>query len=872
MTAATHVQTGLFTVDTRRLRSVELVRAAAKIGVTGAWCLIVALAMGGCPGARPTNQPPQAEAVSVEVDADGSRGLTLVASDPDGNAFTFVILSLPNSGVLSDSDGTTIATVPHELLAGGAQVHYAARPGFVGDDSFTFAAKDAAAQGAAATVTVRVVTIVPDVTFDADQTLPSLTIEAGTAGLVSNNAVLTITGDAKIDGTLYSQAGRIRLNVTGALVVNGTVRSVAADAEVDDDAPADEQGSGILFLVGAGGATFNSSAVLNSTGPIVVSDDPAQLTRTPAEFFDEVENVADDSLPTLVPLPPDDPVFLGGGPGKSKDLPRLQGADLPPIVIGGTWPPVGAAAPRGDRPLVVFRVSGPRSVNLDGWTFNGPAAPAGESADGSGDSGPDATGARGRNGMRLNIWNDGGAINIVNAVSINLPGGGDGGDATTACASAIGGPGGNSGNLRITASAGIDISNGTLTINPGRGGRGGNATVAPADAGADGCPGEAGRSAAATGGKGGDNLKRLLARGNVVGLENVAIGALFGGDGGDATALACDGGAGLPCCDGGAGGAATATAGAGGNASLSVTGLDVATGPVFGGDGGEATAVGGYGDEGGDCKLEDGGDGGVGGAATAIGGSGGSAATSGAGGATGGNGGDADASGGDGDDGGDSGLGDPGAGGAGGLGLATAGTAGGGIIAGAAGVATDADGNPGLDGGGFDVTVYCFELGFLVDGSGGIFAGTYEGVVTDPETGAAIGTLAVEFVEGVAAGYLSNELPIPHIGISDGQMVIDFSTLGLEVPPPGPITGIRLEPLYATNVSAQRPIRVEALNADDVVLDTRTFEEIPDNQIRPETPTPVDAEFELDVPIAAFRIVAPNGTFITLFRFYLVDP
>jgi hypothetical protein len=511
-------------------------------------------------------------------------------------------------------------------------------------------------------------------------------------------------------------------------------------------------------------------------------------------------------------------------------------------------------------------------LHVDGWTFNGPPAAAGASADGTGASDLNATGANGRNGGRLNIWNDGGAINIVNAVSINLPDGGDGGDATTACASATGGPGGNSGNLRITASGGIDISNGTLTINPGRGGRGGNATVDPAEAGADGCPGEAGRSATATGGKGGDNLKRLLARGNVVGLENVAIGVLFGGHGGDATALACDGGAGLPCCDGGAGGAATAIAGAGGNATLSVSGLDVATGAVIGGDGGEATAFGGYGDEGGDCKLEDGGNGGAGGAATATGGSGGSAATSGAGGATGGDGGDADATGGDGDDGGDSGLGDPGSGGGGGLGVATAGAAGGGSIAGVAGMSTDADGNPGLDGGGFDVTVYCFELGFLVDGSGAIFAGTYNGPVTDPDTGQPIGTLDVGFLEGMTAGYLSSDAPIPHIGISDGQMVIDFSTLELEVPPPGPITGIRLEPLYATNVSSQRPIRVEALNADGVILDSRLLESIPDNQIQPETPTPVDAEFELDVPIAAFRIVAPNGTFITLFRFYLVDP
>lgn len=848
-------------------------RRLGGFGEGAVLCFVVALSMGGCPGTpTPRNQPPRAEAVSVDVHEEETRALTLVADDPDEDAFTFVILTLPNSGFLSDGDGTLIPSVPHGLVAGAAQIYYTPRPAFVGDDSFTYAGRDAAAQGEPATVSVRVVPIVPDITFDADQALASLTIESGRAGLVTNNAVLTISGDATIDGTLYSQTGRIRLNVIGTLVVNGTIRSVDPDGVVDDTEPVNEQGSGIILLIGGGGATLGSTAVLNSTGPIVVTDDETQLERSPTEFFDEVEDVASDELTTLVPLPADHPVFSGGGAGKSKESPRSQDAELPPVVIGGTWPPVGAVAPRGDHPVVIFRFGGPRNVNLDGWTFNGPGAPAGDSADGTGDSGPDAAGLRGKNGMRLNIWNNGGAINIVNDVSINLPDGGDGGDAQTVCASATGGPGGDSGNLRMTALAGIDISNGTLTINPGRGGNGGDATVDPAEASAVGCPGEAGRSAVATGGKGSDTIKRLLARGNVVGLENVGIGALFGGQGGDATALACDGGAGLPCCDGGAGGSATATAGAGGNASLSVAGLDVTTGAVIGGDGGEATAFGGNGDEGGDCKLDDGGLGGAGGAANATGGAGGGAASSGAGGATGGDGGDADATAGDGDDGGDSGLGDPGAGGAGGLGVGIAGAAGGGSVAGIAGIVTDSDGNPGLDGSGFDVTVYCFDLGFLVDGSGGIFAGVYNGVVTDPATGEPIGTLDVEFVEGVTAGYLSNDEPIPHIGISDGQMVIDFSTLALEIPPPGPITAIRLEPLYATNVSVQRPIRVEALSSDGVVLDTRLLSSIPDNQIQPETPTPVDAEFESDIPIATFRIVAPSGTFITLFRFYLVDP
>ena len=65
---------------------------------------------------------------------------------------------------------------------------------------------------------------------------------------------------------------------------------------------------------------------------------------------------------------------------------------------------------------------------------------------------------------------------------------------------------------------------------------------------------------------------RIFVRGNVAGVGNISIGAVTAGDGGAATATACDGGPGLPCCDGGPGGAASATGGKGGDASLNLGG------------------------------------------------------------------------------------------------------------------------------------------------------------------------------------------------------------------------------------------------------------------------------------------------------------
>ena len=94
-------------------------------------------------------------------------------------------------------------------------------------------------------------------------------------------------------------------------------------------------------------------------------------------------------------------------------------------------------------------------------------------------------------------------------------------------------------------------------------------------AAAAGCPGGSGAGAPATGGAGGANRKRLFVRGSVNGLENVTIGTLSGGAGGEATATGCDRGSGSACCDGGVGGDATATGGTGGEASLNVSGLPV---------------------------------------------------------------------------------------------------------------------------------------------------------------------------------------------------------------------------------------------------------------------------------------------------------
>lgn len=708
--------------------------------------------------------------------------------------------------------------------------------------------------------------------FDEDTTVDTLSIATDETGTVENNAVVTVSGDATIDGTLSASTGRITLRVEGDLKINGTIR--ANDSSVEDlpgDTAFGQQAVGIHIVVGAGSVTLGTTAVLESNGPIVITDDDDVLTSTPTELFDNVEDVSDEELPTLVPLPPENEAFNGsadGGGAKAVQPLVQQGAAAGPIVIGGAWPPVGAPVPAGDQPVIIFQFNGMRNLMLDGWTVNGPAAPAGAGGDQSENPGDDATGQNGKNGLRLNIRNNGGPINIVNDVVLNLADGGDGGSASAVCATATGGNGAKSGNFRMTAAGGIDIM-GTLTINPGRGGDGGEATVLAGEPGAGGCPGAAGEDSMATGGAGGENRKRLLVRGNVEGLANLTIGPLGGGNGGEALADACSGGDGDACCDGGPGGTANATGGKAGDALLNISGQPVSTSPVTGGAGGDAFATGGAGGNGGDCKFFDGGDGGDGGAATATGGAGGSA--SGGSAAIGGDGGDAIPIGGNGGAGGDSGFGDPGTGGDGGTATATAGAGGPAVTAGVPGEDIPIDGVPGPDGEALAVTLYCIPLPLFVQTEPGpIEPGPKQGPVQDTDNSTQIGSITIDFAAGQSVDYQRGEDP-DHIGIGNGELDILTSSLQLESTP-GVIGGLRIEPLQGNGFNQNSPLTVQALDIEGQVVGTQTFAQIPNNVGGTGDPQTLDAVFDVDDSVITFRIIAPEGTFITIVRVYLLDP
>lgn len=509
----------------------------------------------------------------------------------------------------------------------------------------------------------------------------SLTIPAGVTMEAEGPITIEIAGDASIDGVLETASGKLALRVDGDLEVAGTLRTRPATAGANvasqrlraaSDTPLEEQDEGLYLLV-QGDASFASDAEVDAAGPVLLGDDPDQLARTPNELNAEAETASGDQ-PTLVPLPPDDPAFDGLAPSEASSLDPAQARS---IIVAGTW---DLRDWPGDRPVVLFRFAGEAELTLSGMTVRGPQGVSPGPDDASDDPGRDADGDDGRDGMNLNIWNDGGPINVTGIVTFALTDGGDGADATASCARATGGDGGSPGNFRMTASGGIDIQ-GTLRIEPGRGGHGGNAVAT----GQDGCDVEA------TGGDGANVRKRLHVRGNVQGIDNIEIGDQDGGNGGRATATAGDGADGEECEDGDDGGDATATGGQGGESVVQASG-QVTTGSATAGAGGDATATGGEGGRGGDCVGGQGGHGGEGGMGTATGGDAGDETEAASGG-------EAGANGGAGGDGGNT-CGPPdgtgGEGGRGGDASATGGRASGGDRAGTSGAA--GDGGAGGDG------------------------------------------------------------------------------------------------------------------------------------------------------------------------------
>src|SRR5207253_3766017 len=93
------------------------------------------------------NDAPVAYAQSVITAEDTAKAITLTASDVDGDALTYSIVSGPSHGSLSGA---------------APNVTYTPAANYNGSDSFTFKANDATADSAAATVSITVTAVNED--------------------------------------------------------------------------------------------------------------------------------------------------------------------------------------------------------------------------------------------------------------------------------------------------------------------------------------------------------------------------------------------------------------------------------------------------------------------------------------------------------------------------------------------------------------------------------------------------------------------------------------------------------------------------------------------------------------------------------------
>jgi len=133
----------------------------------------------------PVNTAPVADDQSVTTDEDTTVAITLSATDADGDALSYSVVSAPASGTLS-------GTAPN--------LTYTPDAGFVGSDSFTFVANDGTVDSNTATVSITVNEVAQPQTvrYEAeDGALNSVAVATNHAGYSGSGFVdyLHATGD-----------------------------------------------------------------------------------------------------------------------------------------------------------------------------------------------------------------------------------------------------------------------------------------------------------------------------------------------------------------------------------------------------------------------------------------------------------------------------------------------------------------------------------------------------------------------------------------------------------------------------------------------------------------------------------------------------
>ncbi|MBK9119005.1 MAG: S8 family serine peptidase [Phycisphaerales bacterium] len=110
-------------------------------------------------GTPQENQAPFAQAVHVSTPRDVEVSVALAAIDANQDPLVYELVSLPTVGMLREPGGPPLEVAPVNLA--GAALLYTPEPGFVGDATFTYRARDGLLDSNIATVTVQVLAAAP---------------------------------------------------------------------------------------------------------------------------------------------------------------------------------------------------------------------------------------------------------------------------------------------------------------------------------------------------------------------------------------------------------------------------------------------------------------------------------------------------------------------------------------------------------------------------------------------------------------------------------------------------------------------------------------------------------------------------------------
>ncbi len=586
--------------------------------------------------------------ITATVDGGSASGTTditvaqavdqLTLSPQDGSVAVGETLQL--SADASDAGGASIQQPTLTWSSSDDAVATVDAAGLVtGEGAGTATITARAASGVEATAPVDV--FLPDVQITQDQDLSGevladqFSIAPGVTVTMTGDVMIRAAGMVTLEGTLQGDCRALDVQGDTAVTVMGTVSNGCSDLS---GGPADLRiaADGELTLEGA---TVTSSGDMEFTNDPTLTDDDFPAAVGPFSVPDSPEAAGPGVRFTRVSN--STVRYAGGGTGPD---PAMDGTD----GLDGTDGQNGRTVKFRLRGNAIF-AGNTLLWGQDGGRGGDGSETAAQDVDVNGGKGGDGglikayvTGTLNYEGSN-NIIRSGAGGRGGHADGVAQPAT-EGFKAPSAAAH--GGEGGMSGLIDIRAGGGINAgSSGALILEVGLPGPGGHANATAADgADAESATKRAqdGGDATAVGGDGGVTPdKQLAKRGNVSGADPVIRGAgdtpLDGGAGGDAKAIAGVGGDGIQVNkNGGDGGQLASTGGKGGDAQLKNLDGDLLGN---GGQGGMASFMMGNGGAGwADCKPdqpeEAGGNGGAGGSATGGDGAGGTGLAMGMGGGT----------------------------------------------------------------------------------------------------------------------------------------------------------------------------------------------------------------------------------------------